>query len=122
MGRAYLAISIVTVLWAANFTVAKIGTQEFDPLFIASFRIFVTSAIFYSCLPKAQRKIDNLKSEKTTLEQQIESANQRVSDLEEELGAARNELAASLTQNARERKLLLERAAACACGAPHQAR
>ena len=58
MGRAYLAISIVTVLWAANFTVAKIGTQEFDPLFIASFRIFVTSAIFYSCLPKDQRKID----------------------------------------------------------------
>src|SRR5437588_12606154 len=58
MGRAYLAISIVTVLWAANFTVAKIGTREFDPLFIASFRVFVTSAIFYSCLPMDQKKFD----------------------------------------------------------------
>jgi drug/metabolite transporter (DMT)-like permease len=58
MIRAYLAISIVTVVWAANFTVAKIGTREFDPLFIASFRVFVTSAIFYSCLPKEQRKFD----------------------------------------------------------------
>lgn len=57
MRRAYLAISIVTVLWAANFSVAKIGTREFDPLFIASFRIFVTSAIFYACLPREQRKI-----------------------------------------------------------------
>lgn len=56
MGRAYLAISIVTVLWAANFTVAKFGTREFDPLFIAAFRVFVTSAIFYACLPKEQRK------------------------------------------------------------------
>src|SRR5947207_15270314 len=56
MLRAYVAISIVTVLWAANFTVAKIGTREFDPLFIASFRIFVTSAIFYSFLPKADKK------------------------------------------------------------------
>lgn len=57
MSRAYIAISIVTVLWAANFTVAKIGTREFDPLFIASFRVFVTSAIFYACLPREQRKI-----------------------------------------------------------------
>jgi drug/metabolite transporter (DMT)-like permease len=56
MLRAYVAISIVTVLWAANFTVAKIGTREFDPLFIASFRVFVTSAIFYSFLPKADKK------------------------------------------------------------------
>jgi drug/metabolite transporter (DMT)-like permease len=56
MVRAYLAISIVTVLWAANFTVAKIGTREFDPLFIASFRVFVTSLIFYSFLPKEQKK------------------------------------------------------------------
>jgi drug/metabolite transporter (DMT)-like permease len=58
MARAYLAISIVTVVWAANFTVAKIGTREFDPLFIASFRVFVTSAIFYGCLPRDQRKFD----------------------------------------------------------------
>jgi drug/metabolite transporter (DMT)-like permease len=57
MGRAYAAISIVTVLWATNFTVAKIGTREFDPFFIASFRVFVTSTIFYACLPRAERKV-----------------------------------------------------------------
>jgi drug/metabolite transporter (DMT)-like permease len=56
MRRAYAAISIVTVLWATNFTVAKFATKEFDPLFIASFRVFVTSAIFYSCLSKEDRK------------------------------------------------------------------
>ncbi len=42
---------------------------------------------------EAERKIENLKSEKATLEQQIESGNQRVAGLEEELEAARNELA-----------------------------
>lgn len=56
MGRAYAAISIVTVLWAANFTVAKFATREFDPFFIAAFRVFVTSAIFYACLSREQRK------------------------------------------------------------------
>jgi drug/metabolite transporter (DMT)-like permease len=58
MFRAYLAISIVTVLWATNFTVAKFATKEFDPFFIASFRVFVTSAIFYACLPREQKKFD----------------------------------------------------------------
>ena len=58
MGRAYAAISIVTVLWAANFTVAKIATAEFNPFFIASFRVLVTSAIFYACLSREQRKFD----------------------------------------------------------------
>lgn len=57
MGRAYAAISVVTVLWAANFSVAKIGTREFDPLFIASFRVMVTSGIFFACLPREQRRI-----------------------------------------------------------------
>lgn len=58
MGRAYAAISVVTVLWATNFTVAKFATKEFDPFFIAAFRVFVTSAIFYACLPREQRKFD----------------------------------------------------------------
>ncbi|MBI3855080.1 MAG: DMT family transporter [Planctomycetes bacterium] len=58
MARAYIAISIVTVLWATNFSVAKFATREFDPFFIASFRVFVTSAIFYACLSREQRKID----------------------------------------------------------------
>jgi len=42
---------------------------------------------------EAKRKIDNLKSEKTTLEQQIEVVDQRVSELETELNSARDELA-----------------------------
>jgi len=42
---------------------------------------------------EAERKIDNLKNEKTTLEQQIEVADQRVAELEEELNSARAELA-----------------------------
>jgi chromosome segregation protein len=42
---------------------------------------------------EAQRKIGNLKNEKTTLEQQIRAADERVSELEEELAAARDELA-----------------------------
>jgi chromosome segregation protein len=43
---------------------------------------------------EAERKIDNLKSEKTTLEQQIKIADQRVAELEEELNSTRDELAA----------------------------
>jgi chromosome segregation protein len=42
---------------------------------------------------EAERKIDNLRSEKTTLEQQIQVAGDRVTELEQELGAARDELA-----------------------------
>ena len=42
---------------------------------------------------EAGRKIDNLTSERATLEQQIEASNQRASELEEELDSARNELA-----------------------------
>src|SRR5437773_8352802 len=57
MGRAYLAIGITTVFWAINFTVGKYCTQEFDPFFIASFRIIVTGIVFYALLPKEERKI-----------------------------------------------------------------
>lgn len=42
---------------------------------------------------EAGRKIDNLESEKTTLEQQIKAADQRVAELEEEINEARDELA-----------------------------
>lgn len=42
---------------------------------------------------EAGRRIDNLVNERTTLEQQIESASTRVTELEEELVAARDELA-----------------------------
>jgi chromosome segregation protein len=42
---------------------------------------------------EAERKIDNLKSEKATLGQQIEAADQRIAELEEELDSVRNELA-----------------------------
>jgi len=57
MGRAYLAITFTTIFWAINFTVAKIGTQHIDPLFIASFRIIVTGLVFYAMLPAEERKI-----------------------------------------------------------------
>jgi drug/metabolite transporter (DMT)-like permease len=56
MGRAYVAISIVTLLWAINFTVGKIGVSEIDPFFIASFRIIVTGLIFYALLKPEDRK------------------------------------------------------------------
>lgn len=58
MGRAYLAIMAVTVLWATNFTAGKIGTREIDPLFIASFRILATAAVFIALLPREQRRFD----------------------------------------------------------------
>lgn len=56
MTRAYVAISITTLLWAVNFTVGKIGVTELDPFFIASFRIIVTGSVFYAMLPPADRK------------------------------------------------------------------
>ena len=56
MGRAYVAIIIVTLLWAINFTVGKIGVTELDPFFIASFRIIVTGLVFYSMLKPEDRK------------------------------------------------------------------
>lgn len=57
MARAYVAISITTLLWAINFTVGKIGVSELDPLFIASFRIIVTGLVFFALLPAGDRKI-----------------------------------------------------------------
>lgn len=57
MGRAYLAISIVTVLWAANFTAAKIGTEQLDPFFIAGVRVLATAAVYFLMLPPEQRKL-----------------------------------------------------------------
>ena len=42
---------------------------------------------------RAERRIENLKSEKTTVEQQIEAAGERVAELEGELSVARDELA-----------------------------
>jgi drug/metabolite transporter (DMT)-like permease len=57
MARAYLAISVVTVLWAGNFTAAKIGVGELDPWFISSFRIIVTGVVFWLLLPPEHRAI-----------------------------------------------------------------
>ena len=57
MGRAYVAISITTLLWAINFKVGKIGTAEIDPFFIAAFRIIVTGAFFFSLLKPEDRKL-----------------------------------------------------------------
>jgi drug/metabolite transporter (DMT)-like permease len=57
MGRAYVAITVVTIFWAINFTVGKRCTALIDPFFIASFRIIVTGVFFYVLLPKEERKI-----------------------------------------------------------------
>jgi drug/metabolite transporter (DMT)-like permease len=57
MGRAYAAIGIVTVLWATNFTVGKIGTREIDPFFIASCRIVVSGIVFWALLSPEDRRI-----------------------------------------------------------------
>lgn len=56
MGRAYLAISAVTVLWAGNFTAAKIGTAQLDPWFISAVRIVATAAVYGLLLPAEQRR------------------------------------------------------------------
>lgn len=50
MSRALLAIGIVTLLWAGNFTAAKIGTAEMSPLLISSIRVFVAGAVFFAFL------------------------------------------------------------------------
>lgn len=56
MARAYVAISVTTLLWAINFKVGKIGTAEIDPFFIAAFRIIVTGAFFFWLLKPEDRK------------------------------------------------------------------
>jgi drug/metabolite transporter (DMT)-like permease len=58
MERAYLAISIVTLFWAGNFTAGKIATAELDPHFIAAVRVFLTASVFYALLPRAERKLE----------------------------------------------------------------
>jgi drug/metabolite transporter (DMT)-like permease len=57
MARAYIAISVVTLCWAGNFTAAKICTREISPYFIASVRILATAALFWPLLPRAERRI-----------------------------------------------------------------
>lgn len=56
MLRAYLAISVVTLIWAGNFVVAKKATEQFDPFFIASVRIILTAGVFYAMLSKEARR------------------------------------------------------------------
>jgi drug/metabolite transporter (DMT)-like permease len=57
MKRAYAAISLVTFLWAANFTAAKIGTARLDPFFIAGVRVLATAAVYVLLLPAEQRRL-----------------------------------------------------------------
>ena len=58
MGQAYLAISIVTLLWAGNFTAGKIATAQLHPHFIAAVRVLLTAAVFYALLPRPERKLE----------------------------------------------------------------
>lgn len=55
MGRAYFAVSLATLAWACNFTVAKVATRELDPVFIAAFRVLATGAFFWAILPPGRR-------------------------------------------------------------------
>lgn len=55
MGRAYLAVSVVTLLWAGNFTAGKIATEEFDPYFIAAVRVLLSAGVFTLLLPRGRR-------------------------------------------------------------------
>ena len=59
-------------------------------------------------LEDAARKIDNLLSEKTTLRQQIDAADDRVAHLETELSATRKELAEQQEQHAAAEKARIE--------------
>jgi drug/metabolite transporter (DMT)-like permease len=56
MGRAYLAIGVTTVLWAGNFTAAKIGTSQLDPWFITGVRIVLTAVVYWLLLPAGERR------------------------------------------------------------------
>lgn len=56
MGRAYLAIGITTILWAGNFTAAKIGVKELDPWLISAVRIIATALVYWLLLPAEQRR------------------------------------------------------------------
>ena len=58
MGRAYLAISVVTLFWAGNFTAGKIATGELDPHFIAAVRVILSACVFYALLPRAERRLE----------------------------------------------------------------
>ena len=57
MARAYLAISLVTVLWAGNFTAGKIATEELDPHFIAAVRVLLSAGVFVLLLPRRERRL-----------------------------------------------------------------
>lgn len=57
MARAYLAISVVTLLWAGNFTAGKIATEELDPHFIAAVRVLLSAAVFVFLLPPDGRRL-----------------------------------------------------------------
>ncbi len=57
MGRAYLAISVVTLFWAGNFTAGKVATDEIDPHFIAAVRVLLSACVFYVLLPRAERRL-----------------------------------------------------------------
>ena len=58
----------------------------------AAKRALEVASLLQRELGEAEHKIDNLQSERTTLEQQMEAAGTRVTALEEELDAARDEL------------------------------
>jgi drug/metabolite transporter (DMT)-like permease len=49
-------MSLVTIVWAGNFTAGKVAAAHIDPLLIASIRIFLAAAFFYAFLPPGQKR------------------------------------------------------------------
>lgn len=60
MVKPLLAMALVTLLWGANFTAAKIGVgpEGFNPYLVASVRIFFAAIVFYFLLPSSRRKLE----------------------------------------------------------------
>jgi len=51
-GLPLLAISIVTLLWAGNFTAGKLATDEIHPFLIAGIRVVIAGVVFPLFLPR----------------------------------------------------------------------
>ncbi len=57
MAKALLAMAVVTLLWAVNFTAGRIATRELDPLLVAALRVLVSAGVLYGALPRADRRL-----------------------------------------------------------------
>lgn len=58
LGRTDLLLLLMTVIWAVNFSIAKIGTQKFDPLAFLSLRMTLSAIALAAVM--ATRKLTRL--------------------------------------------------------------